>query len=77
LANDETALTFLRTLALAENETATVKWPSRPLSERWPWATVIWTVPTLNAPPTFAAFQQNRDPALEAILACREHLPGF
>lgn len=32
--------------------------------------------PTLFTPPTFAAYRANRDPALDAILALREHLPG-
>ena len=44
---------------------------TRPMDHR------IWIAPTLYAPPTFAAFRTNRDPALEAILACREHLPGW
>ena len=43
----------------------------------WPMDYRIWIAPTLYAPPTFAAFRANRDPAMEAILACREHLPGW
>jgi tetratricopeptide (TPR) repeat protein len=43
----------------------------------WPMDYRIWLAPTLYTPPTFAAFRANRDPALEAILACREHLPGW
>jgi tetratricopeptide (TPR) repeat protein/sugar lactone lactonase YvrE len=31
-----------------------------------------WIAPQIYAPPTFAAFRANRDPALEAILAYRE-----
>jgi tetratricopeptide (TPR) repeat protein len=43
----------------------------------WPMDTRCWLAPELYAPPTFAAFRENRDPAMEAILACREHLPGW
>jgi tetratricopeptide (TPR) repeat protein len=43
----------------------------------WPMDYRVWIAPTLYAPPTFAAFRANRDPALEAVLACREHLPGW
>jgi tetratricopeptide (TPR) repeat protein len=42
----------------------------------WPMDYRIWLAPTLYSPPTFAAFRANRDPALEAILACHEYLPG-
>lgn len=42
----------------------------------WPMDYRSWLAPTLYAPPTFAAFRQNRDPAFEAILACSDHLPG-
>lgn len=42
----------------------------------WPMDYRIWIAPTLYAPPTFAAFRENRDPAFEAILACGEHVPG-
>lgn len=42
----------------------------------WPMDYRIWIAPTLYAPPTFAAFRENRDPAFEAILACNEHGPG-
>lgn len=35
-----------------------------------------WLAPELYAPPTFEAFRANRDPAMEAILASTEHLPG-
>jgi tetratricopeptide (TPR) repeat protein len=42
----------------------------------WPDDNRIWLPPTLYAPPTFAAYRENRDPALEAILDYREHLPG-
>ena len=43
----------------------------------WPMDYRTWIAPTLYAPPTFAAFAANRDPALEAILAFRDHLPGW
>jgi tetratricopeptide (TPR) repeat protein len=36
-----------------------------------------WVAPLLYAPPTFALFRANRDPAMEAIRAVREHLPGI
>jgi tetratricopeptide (TPR) repeat protein len=42
----------------------------------WPTDYRTWIAPLLYTPPTFAAFRENRDPALDAILACREHLPG-
>jgi hypothetical protein len=31
-----------------------------------------WIAPEIYTPPTFAAYRANRDPALEAILACRQ-----
>jgi hypothetical protein len=37
----------------------------------WPMDHRIWTAPLLYTPPTFAAYRENRDPALEAILAYR------
>jgi hypothetical protein len=37
----------------------------------------VWIAPTIYTPLTFAAFRAYRDPAMEAILACREHLPGW
>lgn len=43
----------------------------------WPDDHRIWIPPTLYAPPTFAAFRENRDPALEAILSLRERLPAL
>lgn len=43
----------------------------------WPGDYRIWIAPELYAPPTFAAFRANRDPALEAILACDTRLPGW
>jgi len=43
----------------------------------WPMDYRRWIAPTLYAPPTFAAFAANRDPAMEAILACRDDLPGW
>jgi hypothetical protein len=42
----------------------------------WPDDTRIWTAPDLYAPPTFEAYRRNQDPALDAILALREHVPG-
>jgi hypothetical protein len=42
----------------------------------WPGDERIWLPPTLYAPPTFAAYRENRDPAMEAILAWQDHLPG-
>lgn len=42
----------------------------------WPGDRRIWIPPTLYAPPTFAMYRENRDPALEAITACTERLPG-
>ncbi|MBX7220375.1 MAG: hypothetical protein K1Y36_10555 [Blastocatellia bacterium] len=35
----------------------------------WPWDRRTWIAPLLYTPPTFAAYQAGRDPALEAILA--------
>ena len=43
----------------------------------WPMDYRVWIAPTIYTPPTFAAFRANRDPVMEAILACREHLPGW
>jgi hypothetical protein len=42
----------------------------------WPMDYRPWIAPDLHAPPTFEAYSQNRDPAMEAILASHEHLPG-
>jgi tetratricopeptide (TPR) repeat protein len=42
----------------------------------WPGDQRMWIPPEVYAPPTFAAFRENRDPALEAILALRERLPA-
>jgi hypothetical protein len=42
----------------------------------WPNDHRPWIAPELYTPPTFEACRQNRDPAMEAILACHEHLPG-
>jgi tetratricopeptide (TPR) repeat protein len=36
----------------------------------WPTDRRLWIAPDLYAPPALEAFRQNRDPALEAILAC-------
>jgi hypothetical protein len=43
----------------------------------WPTDYRPWVAPTLYTPPTFAAFRVNHDPALEAILAWHDHLPGW
>jgi hypothetical protein len=43
----------------------------------WPMDYRTWIAPRIYAPPTFAAYAANRDPALEAILACNEHVPGW
>jgi tetratricopeptide (TPR) repeat protein len=43
----------------------------------WPMDHRPWIAPELYAPPSFETYSQNRDPAMEAILSCREHLPGF
>jgi hypothetical protein len=42
----------------------------------WPNDHRPWIAPELYAPPTFAAYRENRDPAMEAILACHQSLPG-
>jgi hypothetical protein len=42
----------------------------------WPMDHRPWIAPDLYAPPSFEAYSQNRDPAMEAILSCRGHLPG-
>jgi hypothetical protein len=43
----------------------------------WPMDYRTWIAPHIYTPPTFAAYRENRDPAMEAILACHEHLPGW
>lgn len=43
----------------------------------WPMDHRTWIAPELYAPPTFAAYSANADPALDAILACDQHLPGW
>ena len=42
----------------------------------WPDDHRTWIAPDIYTPPTFAAFRRNQDPALEAILAIAEHVPG-
>jgi tetratricopeptide (TPR) repeat protein len=42
----------------------------------WPGDHRPWVAPEMYTPPTFEAYSQNRDPAMEAILASHEHLPG-
>jgi hypothetical protein len=43
----------------------------------WPMDHRPWIAPELYTPPTFETYSQNRDPAMEAIFACHEHLPGY
>jgi tetratricopeptide (TPR) repeat protein len=43
----------------------------------WPMDHRPWIAPELYAPPSFEAYSQNRDPAMEAILSLREHLAGW
>jgi tetratricopeptide (TPR) repeat protein len=43
----------------------------------WPMDHRPWIAPDLYAPPSFEAYSHNLDPAMEAILGCREHLPGW
>jgi len=43
----------------------------------WPMDHRTWIPPDIHVPPTFEAFSRNADPAMEAVLACREHLPGW
>ncbi len=43
----------------------------------WPMDHRPWIGPTLYTPPTFEAYRHNRDPAIEAILASSEHMPGW
>jgi hypothetical protein len=43
----------------------------------WPIDARTWICPEIYAPPTFAAYAANVDPALSAILANSGHLPGF
>lgn len=42
----------------------------------WPDDNRTWIAPDIYAPPTFEAYRHNQDPALDAILAIREHVPG-
>ncbi len=42
----------------------------------WPTDYRPWVAPQLYAPPRFALYRENRDPAMEAILGQRELLPG-
>jgi tetratricopeptide (TPR) repeat protein len=42
----------------------------------WPEDHRTWIAPDIYAPPTFEAFRRNADPAMDAIQALREHLPG-
>jgi hypothetical protein len=42
----------------------------------WPTDYRTWTAPDIYAPPTFESYRRNQDPALDAIVAIREHVPG-
>jgi hypothetical protein len=42
----------------------------------WPDDHRTWIAPDIYTPPTFEAYRRNQDPALDAILAIREHVPG-
>jgi hypothetical protein len=42
----------------------------------WPMDYRTWVAPDLYAPPTFAAYSRNEDPAMDAILGVREQFPG-
>ncbi len=42
----------------------------------WPTDYRTWTAPDIYAPPTFEAYRRNQDPAMDAIAAIREHVPG-
>jgi hypothetical protein len=42
----------------------------------WPMDYRTWIAPDIYAPPTFEAYRRNQDPAMAAILAIREHVPG-
>ena len=43
----------------------------------WPTESRTWIAPLIWTPPTFAAYLENRDMALEAILHHLEYLPGW
>ena len=43
----------------------------------WPMDHRPWIAPELYAPPTFESYRGNQDPALDAVLASREHLAGW
>jgi hypothetical protein len=42
----------------------------------WPEDYRTWAAPDIYTPPTFEAYRRNQDPALDAILASRENVPG-
>ncbi len=42
----------------------------------WPMDYRPWIAPEIYAPPTFAAYSRNTDPAMEGILTCHEHFPN-
>jgi tetratricopeptide (TPR) repeat protein len=42
----------------------------------WPDDHRPWVAPDIYTPPTFDAYRRNQDPAMDAILAIRENVPG-
>jgi tetratricopeptide (TPR) repeat protein len=42
----------------------------------WPTDFRTWIAPDIYTPPTFEAYLRSQDPAMDAILAIREHVPG-
>jgi hypothetical protein len=42
----------------------------------WPDDNRTWIAPDIYTPPTFEAYRRNQDPAMDAILAIRDHVPG-
>jgi hypothetical protein len=42
----------------------------------WPGDNRTWIAPHIYAPPTFDAYRRNHDPAMDAILALTDHVPG-
>lgn len=43
----------------------------------WPMDRRRWIAPEIYTPPTFTGYHAGRDPAMDAIAAYREHLPGL
>lgn len=56
--------TFTLPYSKAEVNVSDLRWTGT-----WPGDMRSWIAPHLYAPPTFAAYRENRDPAMEAILA--------